>query len=259
MKEKTRDFLLSFLVSAVTVLAACGLAYAVFAPRSAFSATTVTSATQWGDIRPTNSVGSVMEDAGFATTGYVHAVAHQALVALTNDFAENFTPLAAPIITSVVEDVLAPRTVDWYFDKTNLTGAAIMPNWVTSRVNIEVDQSWEESGTNMVGYLYASGKLRNYSCVIDSLPEHSGFLAFAVDSSIATNKNYTIYATPAMQDISELCGEPAFGWNVTSNDVPCVVTVRQPDKTTLIFSRDRLNTDDAYIKIEDGEPVLYTE
>lgn len=198
--------------------------------------------------------------AGFASTGYVHEVAHQALEALTNDFAKNFTPLAAPIITNVVEDILTPRTVDWYYDNTNQVSAAVMPNWTTSRVNIEVDQSWVDSGTsNIVGQLYASGKLRNYSIVIDSLPGNVLWTLLVVDPDIATNSSYKIYATPAMRDISDFSGGPYFGWQITSNDVPCAITVRQPDKTTIMFSRDRLNSDEAYIKIEDGEPVLYTE
>lgn len=258
MKDETKDLVTSIVVSAALVLAGCALAYVIFTPRLAFSAPSadVTAETQWGDIKPTNSMGVVISEAGFASTGYVHKVAYQALAALTNDFAGNFTPLAAPIITNVVEDILTPRTVDWYYDSTNLVAAAVMPNWTTSRVNIEVDQSWVDSGAgNMVGSLYASGKLRNYSLVMDSIPRESGWTVFVVDPDIATNAGYKIYATPAMRDVSDISGGPYFGWQITSNDVPCAITVRQPDKTTIIFRRDRLNSDEARIRIEDGEPV----
>lgn len=262
MNEKIKELLICIAMSALMALFWCALVWVLFSPCSAFSATTpkVAAETQWGDIRPTNSIGTVFSNAGFASTGYVHEVAYQALEALTNDFAKNFTPLAAPIITNVVEDILTPRTVDWYYDNTNQIAAAVMPNWTTSRVNIEVDQSWVDSGTsNIVGNLYASGKLRNYSLVIDSLPRESGWTVFVVDPDIATNSSYKIYATPAMRDVSDISGGPYFGWQITSNDVPCAITVRQPDKTTIIFRRDRLNSDEAHIRIEDGEPVLYTE
>lgn len=249
-------------VRALAAMALCGLA-AAFAPRSALSAPYpgVGAATLWGDVRPTNSVGSVLSGAGFATTGYVHDVAFRAVTAITNDFARNFTPLAAPIVTNVVEDMLTPRTVDWHFDSTNQTDAAVMPNWTTSRVNIEVDQSWVDHGTSdfVVGHLYASGKLRNYSIVMDSLPAGAGCNLFTVAQDIATNSSYRIYATPAMRDLSDAAGSPCFGWEITSNDVPCAITVRQPDRATIIFRRDRLNGDGAHIRIEDGEPVLYTE
>lgn len=262
MKDKIIDVMIGFSVSTLSALSVFGLAYACFAPRSAFSApaAVATADTQWGDVVPTNSIGSVMASAGMATVEYVDRVVSEALVSITDDFAKNFTPLAAPIITNVVEDILTPRTVDWYFDSTNQTSAAVMPNWTTSRVNIEVDQSWVEAGTsNILGQLYASGKLRNYSLVMDSIPGNTDFTVFVVDPDIATNSSYKIYATPAMKDLSDIAGEQYFGWQIMSNDVPCAITVRQPDNTTILFRRDRLNSDDAHIRIEDGEPVLYTE
>lgn len=269
MKEKTRDFLISFLVNVAAVLAVCGLAYVVFAPRSVFSATTVTPATQWGDIRPTNSVGSVMEDAGFATTGYVHAVAYQALVALTNDFAENFTPLAAPIITNVVDDVLAPRTMEFHYTVdggTAVTNAFVAPRFATSKLTFVKDD--DPAATNDsyaagsdAGYIYSEGRLRNYSMLVESIPEDKGHLTLTFYELAGTHR---IYAQPRLytsqyEKKADSQEYVPYSWDLVANDLPCVITVREPEAGTLVVNRTRLDQEETYIRMENDEPVIYTD
>lgn len=264
MKEKTKELLIGVVINALMVLSLCGLVWALFVPHSAFSATTpkVDAETQWGDIVPTNSVGAVISDAGFASTGYVHEVAYQALKALTNDFAKNFTPLAAPLVTNLVEDVLSPRTMEFHYGadaegKAAVTNAFVAPMFATSKLEFVRDDP-EGHANNDIAYMYSAGKLRNYSVLIDEV--QGGYLTLSFAELAATHK---IYAQPRLYDSANATtetGEPMpYCWDLYTNDVPCVVTIREPEAGTLVLRRDRLDQDEVYIKVEDGEAAVYTD
>lgn len=66
---KTREVLLALAANVLMALGPCGLAAAVFAPHSAFSASDpgIGADTRWGDVTPTNTIGEVAEAAGLAT------------------------------------------------------------------------------------------------------------------------------------------------------------------------------------------------
>lgn len=247
--------------SLATASAVVGLLFAVLAPRSAFSAE-VTRDTKWWDAPPTNTIVEVLEGVGVATTDYVHKVAADALFALTNDFAANFTPLAAPLVTGLVEDVLAPRTLEFHYGadaegKTAVTNAFVAPMFATSKVEFIRDNPDGDSN-NDVAYMYSAGKLRNYSVLIDEI--QSPYLMMSFASLGATHK---IYAQPRLYDSTKSkteTGEPMpYCWDLYTNDVPCVVTIREPEAGTLVLRRDRLDQDEVYIKVEDGEAAVYTD
>lgn len=244
------------------VLAACALA--VCSPRTAFSAADPeeTAETRWGDVVPTNTVESVVADAGFATRSYVDKVAGDALFALTNDFAANFTPLAAPLVTNLVEDVLSPRTLEFHYGadaegKAAVTNAFVAPMFATSKLEFVRDDP-EGHANNDLAYMYSAGKLRNYSVLIDEI--QGGYLTMSFAELAATHK---IYAQPRLYDSANVeteTGEPMpYCWDLYTNDIPCVVTIREPEAGTLVLRRDRLDQDEVYIKVEDGEAAVYTD
>jgi hypothetical protein len=233
------------------------LVLALFAPRDVFADTA------WGDVVPTNTVESVVADSGFATTGYVHSVAAEALYALTNDFAANFTPLAAPLVTNLVEDVLAPRTMEfryWSTDGSVITNAFSAPRFATSKLEFVADNPDGGTADHDIAYLYAEGKLRNYSVLVESLPEGAKHMVFAFHELAKTHR---IYAQPRLYD-SQLetleNGDPVpYCWDLYTNDVPCVVTVREPEAGTLIVRRDRLDQDELHIRREGDEVFVYSD
>lgn len=261
---KTKEVLLTLVVNVLMALALCGLAAVVFAPRSAFSASDpeIGADTQWGDVRPTKTIGEVAEAAGLATKEDVAQVAADALFALTNDFVANFTPLAAPLVTGLVEDVLAPRTLEFHYGadaegKTAVTNALVAPMFATSKVEF-IRDSPDGYANGDVARVYSAGKLRNYSMLIDTI--QGPYLTVSFAELAATHK---IYAQPRLYDSTEYktaTGEPMpYCWDLYTNDVPCVVTIREPEAGTLVLRRDRLDQEEVYIKVEDGEAAVYTD
>lgn len=244
---------------AASLATASAVAGLLFAPRSAFSAE-VSQDTKWWDAPPTNTIVEVLEGVGVATTDYVHKVAADALFALTNDFAANFTPLAAPLVTGLVEDVLAPRTLEFHYGSDSgeaVTNAFVAPMFATSKVEFIRDDP-DGYSNNDVGYMYSAGRLRNYSVLIESLP--GPWLTVSFAELADTHK---IYAQPRLYDSAKAkteTGEPMpYCWDLYTNDVPCVVTIREPEAGTLVLRRDRLDQDEVYIKVEDGEAAVYTD
>ena len=271
MNEKLKELLICIAMNALVALSLCALVLVLFLPCSAFSATTpkIAAETQWGDIRPTNSIGTVFSDAGFASTGYVHEVASQALAALTNDFAANFMPLAAPVITNIVDDVLAPRTMEFHYHSdggTAVTNAFVAPRFATSKLTFVRDDGPAASDeSSMAGsdaaYLYSEGKLRNYSMLVESIPKDKGYLTLTFHDLADTHR---IYAQPRLYTSQyEKVGDPpeyaSYSWDLVTNDLPCVITVREPEAGTLVVSRIRLDQEETYIRMENDEPVIYTD
>jgi len=270
MKEKTKELLIGVVINALMVLFLCGFVWALFMPHSAFSAPDpkISADIQWGDIRPTNSVGVVLSEAGFATTGYVHEVASQALAALTNDFAANFMPLAAPIITNVVDDVLAPRTMEFHYtvDGPATTNAFVAPRFATSKLTFVKDDAPAATNGSYgagrdVAYLYSEGKLRNYSMLIEDLPAGKGYVTLTFYQLAETHR---IYAQPRLytsqyEKKADSQEYAPYSWDLVTNDLPCVVTVREPEAGTLVISRTRLDQEETYIRMENDEPVIYTD
>ena len=211
----------------------------------------------------TNIVSRLVPDGSdVATVDYVDKVAAGALFALTNDFAANFTPLAAPLVTNLVEDVLSPRTLEFHYGadssgETVVTNAFVAPMFATSKVEFIRDDP-EGDANNDVAYMYSAGKLRNFSVLIDEI--QGGYLTMTFAELAATHK---IYAQPKLYDSTRSTtetGEPMpYCWDLYTNDVPCVVTIREPEAGTLVLRRDRLDQDEVYIKVEDGEAAVYTD
>lgn len=197
-----------------------GLFLVAFAAKADFQFTTITN-----------------DGTPVATQAYVDLVSSNTIETIKTEFGTYFTPIAVPIVSNVVEDILSPKTVEWSFSSTQTVNAAIMPNWATSIVKIGYNA--EDVDRQTYGYLYASGKLRNYSMVIDSYPEGVPYLAFTVDTNLL--QTCTVFASPAMYWLDENKYPRMFGWILATNDIPCVITTRQPDTTTIIFSRERLN------------------
>lgn len=218
----------------------------------------------------TNIVSRLVPDGSdVATVDYVDKVAAGALFALTNDFVKNFTPLAAPIITNVVDDVLAPRTMEFHYHAdggTATTNAFVAPRFATSRLTFVKDDA--PSATNDSysagsdrGYLYSEGKLRNYSMLLESLPEDRGYCTLTFYDLAKTHR---IYAQPRLytSQYEKMEGSDEYvpySWDLVTNDLPCVVTVREPEAGTLVISRTRLDQEETYIRMENDEPVIYTD
>lgn len=125
-KDRVTEVMIGVAASTLLILSVFAIAWACLAPPTAFSAPAdvATSETQWGDVVPTNTVKSVVADAGFATRSYVDKVAGDALFALTNDFAANTLPAEAvqpvpyvscdTIQAEAVQPVPAVPPAAWY-------------------------------------------------------------------------------------------------------------------------------------------------
>jgi len=268
---KTKEVLIALAANVLMALALCGLAAVVFAPHSAFSAPDpgVSAATRWGDVKPTKTIGEVAEAAGLATKDDVAQAAADALFALTNDFAANFTPLAAPIITNAVDGILAPRTMEFHYcvdGGTTTTNAFVAPRFATSKLTFVKDDGPVatndscEAGSD-VGYLYSEGKLRNYSMLLESIPVDKGYVTLTFYDLAKTHR---IYAQPRLytskyEKVGDSPEYAPYSWDVVTNDLPCVITVREPEAGTLVVSRTRLDQEETYIRMENDEPVIYTD
>ena len=185
----------------------------------------------------------------------------------------NIKDLTISIVLVALTSFLATCVIYVAFMPYQLFSAPVSAStrWGDAQPTNSIADIMSEAGFATTGYVnkvayeaLASLTNDNYSLIIDTIPTGMPWLAFIVDPLIATNANHKIYAIPRMSDISEAVGKTSsdtysFGWLLVSNDVPCAITVRQPDKTTFLFRRDRLNSNRTYVQIEDGGAVLYEE
>lgn len=199
-----------------------------------------------------------------ATVSAEIAAATNATMAAAKDYADGLLAAlaveatAARVASNTVETVLAPRAIEYHYGDDTQDQAFILPNWATSAWRFVRDGGRGEPGYCGTARIFSNGPLRNYSFVVEEIPDDVAVrtMTLSFHDLRATHK---IYATPAFRDIEDPRVPDAWGWLLTTNDVPCVVTVREPEAGLLIVRRDRLGGEEAtgYLTIEDGRPVIW--
>ena len=168
---------------------------------------------------------------------------------------------AARAASNTVDDILLPRPLEWMYatgDGSTMTETAFAaPSFAVSPIHFTSDAEIGEEFAGTKAFIYPAGKLRNYSVLIESIPEDippgQRKIVMDFDELCASNK---VYATPKLYAVDDF----EHAWRITTNDVPCVITLREPEAGTVILRYDKLDGDDpgAYLKMEDGAPVIYT-
>ena len=167
---------------------------------------------------------------------------------------------AARAASNTVDDILLPRPLEWMYatgdGSTETETAFAAPSFAVSPIHFTSDAEIGEEFAGSWAFLYPAGKLRNYSVLIESIPEDippsKRLIIMDFDELCASNK---VYATPKLYAVNNF----EHAWRITTNDVPCVITLREPEAGTVILRYDKLDGDDpgAYLKMEDGAPVIY--
>lgn len=199
--NKTKEVLTALAADVLTALVLCGPAAAVFAPSSALSAPDpeISAATQWGDIRPTNSVGSVFSAAGFAPTGYVHEVASQAFTPLADAVgvaqrtAEAATTTNAQQTAAIAELAdTASALNDTKFDKSGgtLTGNLVIhPSSSTPDARLTLDGGADSIVSYKLGSIDRQHSTAGGLLVTDTFTYPSTSGTFALAASNPTDGN----------------------------------------------------------------------
>jgi len=159
------------------------------------------------------------------------------------DWTNGIWTAVASAASNTVEAILSPTPVEFVLDEEPVHSGAIMPNWTTSSLRISRGNlpSGEKGSGELI--IHPSGPLRNYSVLIEEFPAdamENGVIVASFDPIAEESK---LFATPAVYEITEemSMGNPCqYGWLLTTNDVPCVITIREPEAGTVLIRRDKV-------------------
>lgn len=183
-----------------------------------------------------------------AAVGYTDSVVDE-FRSWTNGIWTAVDNRAATVSSNTVETILetSPTSVEVVLDSEHAVEVgATMPNWTTSSIRI-VRGNIADGDTSVGGRLVCTpnGQLRNYSVLIEEIPADVlayGVMSMSFDHIVAKSDN--VFVTPAASQITEeMAGGGAscqYGWLLTSNDVPCLVTIREPKAGTVLVRRDKV-------------------
>ena len=208
---------------ASSVLLAAGLsAHAAVAPDAA-----------WGDVTPTLSVREVGVAVGLCTVDYMEERYARWMEWLTNDF----VAASAVLVTNAVDDMLAPRTLELrYGGDAPVTKVFYIARSSTSHVVFR-----DVGGTGFEGFaaVFPEGTYHNYTMLIDNLPE--GMPWYVCDFSPLASA-HQVYAQPQLQEseYNRLC---THAWDLTADDFPCIVSVREFPGGVVTVRREKLTDD----------------
>lgn len=178
---------------------------------------------------------------------------------ILNTATANVERVAAMVASNTVETVLAPKYLEFECDGES-EQAFVAPNWAMSPFHFKSGadtNDWTGTRAN----IYSNGPLRNYSVLFEELPDDEfvrRYGAVIMDFTPLTNNIQRVYATPAFEPVDweaedtppELCR--CYGWRVTTNDIPCLVSLRQPEASTIIVTLQRLGKAPLEEKIHDA-------
>ena len=151
-------------------------------------------------------------------------------------------------VTNIVHGILRPMSLDFGYNASGVgtvTNSYVLPDYASAEVHFvpgtadasAIPQQYQGA----IGYVEvaSAGELRNYSLFIDEInyegaDPYSQKMSLDFNEIIASN---TVYATPAFEADGALAG---VGWVLTTNDVPCTVTVRQNVPGVVFVERQKL-------------------
>ena len=198
---------------------------------------------------------SELEYTAAGLSNYVDIVSERALFTITNDAlplldiraAGVAAQTATYVASNTVDEIMSAKTFTAVYnsDGTQVTNALAIPSWATSTVEFK---DGTPGGTNTdpgdtTTLLFSAERTRNFKVLLNeksfiSDQYHSG-TNLVLDFHFLLDEGYSIYATPPFDEQDQWLGPDRKGWSLTTNDVPCIVTMRQPDDSTIIVSLER--------------------
>lgn len=155
---------------------------------------------------------------------------------------------AASTASNTVAGILQPRPLEFRYDgsgETMMTNAVIVPNWAVSPMYFS-NTSVIDGEVQGVMCLYSSSPLRNYSVLVEEVPDGMPYFLVNFDSLKDSHK---IYATPAFDDPDGekstavgTSGMYELGWVLKAEDMPCVITLREPEAGILLVRKDKVES-----------------
>ena len=218
-------------------------------------ATLTLSLTSYGDYKyvtiTNKTTGAVVtsqltpDGSPIATSNMVEKIAERYYMTATQELFGVVWDIASFTASNTVERILTPEAVAFNYmsDGNKTNSVAMAKDWVTSRIDF-VEQG-DGGGYDAAGTLnlYHSGQLRNYELFIEAIPTNTLWFLMKFDE-VANDSR--IYAIPEFTDPESEAGQTVttpfqYGWVITTNDVPCTVTIREPEKGLVLLRREKTN------------------
>ena len=179
-----------------------------------------------------------------ATSNMVEKIAERYYMTATQELFGVVWDIASFTASNTVERILTPEAVAFNYtsDGNKTNSVAMAKDWVTGRIDF-VDVGEGDDYAQGELKLYHSGQLRNYEIFIESIPTNSIWFLLKFDEISLDSR---IYSMPEFTDPESEAGQTVatpfqYGWVITTNDVPCTVTIREPEKGLVLLRREKTN------------------